>query len=118
MKQAFEIVLLVCGVLLLGGCGRSNNVLLGRVEATVGGHVVVVTDCYRTEVPLPESRTDAGTGETVWTFAPCRDAVVEIRGQNLTVNGRQYGRLNDGDVVLVDHGRVLVNDHDVAVSAT
>ena len=39
--------------LLLGGCSRSNNLLLGRVEAVVAGHTVVVTDCYRTRVPQP-----------------------------------------------------------------
>ncbi len=39
--------------LLIGGCSRSNNLLLGRVEAVVAGHTVVVTDCYRTSVPAP-----------------------------------------------------------------
>ena len=33
-------------------CGRSTNLLLGRVEAIVSTHTVVVTDCYRTSVPL------------------------------------------------------------------
>ena len=91
----------------LSAC-RSNNLLLGRVEATVGGHTVVVTDCYRTSVPPPEQ--SAGTEGTVYHFKPCRDAEVTIRSERLTVNGQTYGPLNPGDSVTVDHGRVLIND--------
>jgi hypothetical protein len=42
----------------------------------------------------------------------CRDADVWIRPANgaeeLTVNGKGYGRLNPGDGVLVDHGVVSI----------
>ena len=33
---------------------REMDLLLGRVESTVGSHTVVVTDCYRTSVPPPK----------------------------------------------------------------
>ena len=92
----------------LTGC-RSNNLLLGRVEATVGDHTVVVTDCYRTRVPPPERSADADG--PVYRFKPCRDAEVTIRDGQLTVNGQRYGSLNPGDSVTVDHGRVLINNH-------
>jgi hypothetical protein len=91
----------------LAGC-RSNNLLLGRVEATVGDHTVVVTDCYRTRVPQPER--SAGADGPVYHFKPCRDAEVTIRAEQLTVNGQRYGSLNPGDSVTVDHGRVLINN--------
>jgi hypothetical protein len=39
---------------------------------------------------------------------PCRDADVWIRGEELTVNGKTYGRLNPGDGVLVDHSVVSI----------
>ena len=55
-------------IVLLSACSRSNNLLLGRVEATVGTHAVVVTDCYRTSVPSPQRLEDA-----VYRFTPCRD---------------------------------------------
>jgi len=98
-----------CGlVLALGGCSRSNNLLLGRVEATVGEHTVVVTDCYRTPVSAPEPL--AGPEGPGFRFTPCRDADVQIRGSLLTVNGRAYGPIGPRDSVTVDHGRVLVND--------
>jgi hypothetical protein len=100
------VILRVCIALLyltsMAGCGPSNNILLGRVEAVVAGHSVVVTDCYRTSVPRPVS------DPTGATFTPCRDAVVVIRGEQLTVNGTPYGSLTPKAKVLVDHGRVSI----------
>jgi hypothetical protein len=90
-------IMVVCST----GCSRSNNVLLGRVEARVGTHRVVVTDCYRISAPAPEQ-----TGNAVYHYEPCRDAVVWIRGEELSVNGAAYGKLRPGDGVLVDHGIV------------
>lgn len=88
--------------MLIGGCSRSNNLLLGRVEATVAGHPVVVTDCYRTSVPRPQPETNGAR------FTPCRDADILIRAEQLTVNGTPYGPLSPGARVLVDHGRVSI----------
>jgi hypothetical protein len=76
--------------------------LFGRVEAVVAGHPVVVTDCYRTSVPAPVQVADGAT------FTPCRDAVVVIRSEQLTVNGAAYGPLAHDARVIVDHGRVSI----------
>jgi hypothetical protein len=100
-------ICLLAGVCLLVACSRKNNLLMGRVEATVGTHTVVVTDCYRTHAPEPQRLSDDG-GQPVWRYMPCRDADVWIRGQQLTVNGKEYGRLNPADGVLVDHGVVSI----------
>ncbi len=101
-----SIVLLA--MILLSGCSRSNNLLLGRVEAEVGSHTVVVTDCYRTSVPPPQRLQDPA-GRPVYRFMPCRDADVLIRGDELLVNGQSYGRMNPTDAVLVDHGVVSIH---------
>lgn len=91
-------------MLLLAACSRSNNLLLGRVEATVGTHEVVVTDCYRTSVDPPRKISDAD-----YRYTPCRDADVLIRGDQLVVNGTSYGHIRPTDAVLVDHGVVSVH---------
>jgi hypothetical protein len=39
---------------------------------------------------------------------PCRDADVWIRAEELSVNGKSYGRLKPGESVLVDHGVVSI----------
>jgi hypothetical protein len=101
------------GAALSVSCSRSNNVLLGRVEAKVGSHQVVVTDCYRTGVPAPQ-KIEAGTdgARETYRFTPCRDADILIRDEELSVNGTRYGRLQPGDSVTVDHGKVLINDRE------
>jgi len=104
-----EIGLTLCGlVLACSACSRSNNLLLGRVEAKVGGHTVVVTDCYRTSVAPPEKV--GGPSDQVYHFTPCRDADVLIRNDELIVNGSSYGLLKQADAVTVDHGKVLINE--------
>ena len=89
---------------LLSSCSRSNNLALGRIEESVGGHTIVVTDCYRTSVDPP--KTENSGGVTTYSFAPCRDAQIVIRGDQLSVNGQTYGRIGPTDSVLVDHGVV------------
>src|SRR5262245_12732744 len=89
--------------LFLSGCSRHNNLLLGRVESSIGTHAMVVTDCYRISPPGPR-RVEVAS----YHYMPCRDADVWIRGEELTVNGKSYGRLNPGDAVLVDHGVVSI----------
>ena len=105
MRSAFlrgaPVLLLAC--LLFSGCSRSNNLLLGRVETTAGAHKAVVTDCYRISAPQPEQLPDS-----TWHYAPCRDADIWIRGDQLEVNGRSYGRIGPTDSILVDHGIVSV----------
>jgi hypothetical protein len=100
-------VFLVLSASLLCACSRTNNLLLGEVEAQVGRHTVRVTDCYRTSVPPPERLQDVN-GQPSYRFMPCRDADVRIRAGELTVNGQSYGRIGDTDFVLVDHGKVSV----------
>jgi hypothetical protein len=90
-------------ICLLTSCSRSNNLFLGRVEATVGTHRVVVTDCYRTSVSPPVKLESTG-----YRFTPCRDADVVIRNEDLVVNGQAYGHLRPNDSILVDHSVVSV----------
>ena len=99
-------------------CSKSNNLLLGRVEATVNGHKVVVTDCYRTSVPAPTSDTglDGIDGVTTYRYAPCKDAVLALHNEVLTVNGKAYGKLAATDSVTIDHGKVLINDQAAQVA--
>ena len=87
-------------LLFLCGCSH-NNLFLGEVHATVANHPVTVTDCYRLRVEPPRRTANGG-----YEFTPCRDAHVTIVNEELTVNGRAYGRLHPDDRVLVDHGVV------------
>jgi hypothetical protein len=105
------LLLVAAAAVGLSSC-RSNNLLLGEVEAQVGTHKVRVTDCYRWSVPPPERLADAN-GKPAWRFMPCRDADVRITAGRLTVNGQDYGPIAENDGVLVDHGRVSILAPDV-----
>ena len=99
-------------------CSPANNLLEGRVQAQVGNHIVVVTDCYRTSAPSPEQLDNTPDGQPTYRFAPCRDAVVELRGAELVVNGTSYGEVKPRDTIAVDHGRVLISDRAATATAT
>jgi hypothetical protein len=89
------------------GCSRSNNLLLGRIEHTVGSHRIVVTDCYRMNVPPAEVEKAPDGRETIHDM-PCRDADIVIADGQLKVNGVTYGAISAGDGVIVDHGAVSI----------
>jgi len=99
----FGLLVLLPVLLALAGCSRSNNLLLGRVEAQAGGHTIVVTDCYRTSVPPPETFSGGDLH-----FMPCKDADMWITAGVLYVNGASYGPIGPADSILVDHGEVSI----------
>jgi hypothetical protein len=94
---------------LIAGCSKSNNLLLGRIESTIGTHTVIVTDCYRTSVPSPQTIVDSTDGSVIVHFKPCMDAEIIIHNEQLFVNGISFEKLTPGDSVVLDHGRVLIN---------
>lgn len=94
-------------ILCISACSRSNNLLLGTVEALVGDHRVTVTDCYRLHVASREEIKESN-GQISYRFTPCRDADVLIRNDELIVNSRQYGHISPGESVLIDHGAVSI----------
>jgi hypothetical protein len=108
MKTSITIFLTLLA-LSVGACSKSNNILLGRVEEKVGSHIVIVTDCFKTSVPPPQLLKSA-SDKPFYRFTPCLDADVVIDGDQLIVNGRSYGAIKQTDTVLVDHGKVLVNN--------
>ena len=99
-----------CAALVLLSACQSNNLLMGRVQATVGTHVVVVTDCYRFAVPPPQEALGGADKSVTYRFTPCKDADVLIRGDELIVGGQSYGHIEPADAITVDHGVVLVNE--------
>ena len=102
MIEAMKLTIFCGAAIFLSACSRENNLFLGRVEAHVGTHKIVVTDCYRWSAPGPAQV------EATYHYMPCKDADVWIKAEELTVNGKSYGALNAGDGVLVDHGVVSI----------
>ena len=112
-----QLITLIALWAALSACSRSNNLLLGEVEAQVGTHTVRVTDCYRTSVPPPERLTDAD-GQPAYRFMPCRDADIRIEAGELMVNGQSYDRIGETDAVIVDHGKVSLHSRELSAAGT
>ena len=79
-------------------------------ETKLGTHHVSVSPyCQSTST---RSRThqepDGSSRVLVYEFI-CGDTTVSIRDRMLSVNGKSYGLLNDGDKVTIDFGKVRVN---------
>jgi hypothetical protein len=105
MKTTSRLAAIASAVLTLAACSRSNNVLLGRVEADINGHRVAVTNCYQFfGIPEPQK-----FGEGNYRYSPCKGTTVALQGNSLFVNGTAYGDLGPEDSVTVDNGKVLIN---------
>ena len=104
MKPYANIMAIAC-IAGLSACGPTNNPIFARVEATVGRYQVVVTDCRTFSMPTVETLDDGAAQR----FAPCKDSVVTIKGDDLYVNGEGYGHLSEGDRVVVEHGKVRID---------
>ena len=105
MKPLFAF--LSAGLLFLPACSRSNNLIFGWVQAQVGSHPVVVTDCYRLRVDPPQEVKGDG-GQIDYRFTPCRDADLLIRNEEVFVNGKSYGPVGPGDAIMIDHSVVSI----------
>ena len=100
-------VFLSCMLLLLTaqGCGEANTFVFNKAEEMINGHRVIIRPCResytRTKLDGPtNSHHIFGCGETV---------KVEIRNEELTVNGKSYGTLNSQDSIEVKSGKVFIN---------
>ncbi len=104
-----KLALSVCSMLLLQSCNTTiHDEVFGVEQATINGHTIVVTDCYRLGKQQPQTIEDA-PGKSIHRFTPCRDVDILLKYEELIVNGTSYGVLNKGDRVTLDHHKVLIN---------
>lgn len=79
-------------------------------KAELGTHLVSVRP--QCDVPSTTSHSrieeDGSSRITHYEFT-CGDTTVLIRDNTLTVNGRSYGTLTEGDQIAIDYGKVRVN---------
>ena len=76
----------------------------------LGTHVVSIRPQCDAPSTTSHSRTeeDGSSRITHYEFK-CGDTTVLIRDNTLTVNGKSYGTLSEGDQITIDFGKVRVN---------
>ena len=80
------------------------------MQQQLGSHLVSIRPACDTATTNSMTQTEPdGTSRVVAYEFTCGDTKVEIRENTLTVNGKSYGTLDEGDLVAVDFGKVRVN---------
>ena len=72
-------------------------------------HVSVKPHCNSTSTTTHERSEQDGTTRVTHYEFTCGDVTVLIRDNTLTVNGKSYGVLEDGDQIAIYYGKVRVN---------
>ena len=101
MKTLALALSLFCA-LALSACGLHQD---DNDALPLGTHKVSV----RPRCVSKQIHNDANGGIRTYTLT-CGDTKVKIMNEELTVNGKSYGRLNAGDSIHVEDGKVLIND--------
>ena len=105
MKSAITAIVGVVVVTLAAGCLFEVKMNEEKNETDMGSHHVVVKPGSN----FTSSSSSSGGDTETYQFS-CGEISVTIRNEELTVNDVQYGKLETGESVLVDHGKVFVAD--------
>ena len=93
-------------LILLVGCSVRVGVNQ-KSETDMGSHHVVV----KPGSTFTTSASSSGDGDETYEYS-CGEVSITIRNEELLVNNVKYGKLNAGDPILVDNGKVFVADVD------
>ena len=93
--------------LLIAGCIRINRT---SREADLGSHhVTVLPYCQHASTHSQRNYESDGTSKILFYEFTCGDTTVRLDGNALTVNGKSYGSVNEGDEIAINYGYVRVN---------
>lgn len=102
MKPASAMIVGAILLVLVTGC--SVHVKMNEENQTkMGSHQVVV----KPGSTVTSSSSSTGGDEATYQYS-CGDVSVTIQNEKLIVNNINYGRLNTGEPVLIDNGKVSV----------
>ena len=98
------VVLSLLALFSSSACIESERV---ASEASLGSYHVSIRPTCRGMSQRTHTRT--GSNSTPDYELRCGDTTVAINARMLSVNGKSYGTLSDGDRIAVDFGKVRVN---------
>jgi hypothetical protein len=91
-------------IALLATSFASAGIPAGVNFSQLGVFVQVKPDCE-------DSSVNSGYADEKWSYRlSCSDVTIEVNDDQLRVDGQPYGTVTRGDRVIVEAGRVTVND--------
>lgn len=106
-SHLFSLLVIVSSQFFSAACIRFHH---EPTRAELGTHLISIRP--QCEVPSTtahrRSEQDGSSHITHYEFK-CGDTAVLIRDNTLTVNGKSYGSLGEGDQIAIDFGKVRVN---------
>jgi hypothetical protein len=92
--------------LLTAGCLRITKT---PRETDLGSHhVTVLPYCQHASTHSQRNFESDGTSKILFYEFTCGDTTVRLDGNALTVNGKAYGSVNEGDEIAINNGYVSV----------
>ena len=105
---------LALGALLLQACaGGPRGVLLNERATTLGSHNMIIQPVgkwHSNSFAGPQQDSD---GKQMWVFS-VDETKIAVKDERLSVNGKDFGKLNPGDSIAVRYAKVYVNGREVA----
>jgi hypothetical protein len=105
---------LFAAALLSQACaGGPRGVLLNERATTLGSHNMIIQPVgkwHSNSFAGPQQDTD---GKQMWVFS-VDETKIAVKDERLSVNGKDYGKLNPGDSVAVRYAKVYVNGKEVS----
>ena len=114
--RMFCALLSFCLLLAFQGCGAFR--LHNKDKSMLGSHPVSIAPCgWKFEDKFSGQVKDEQTGKLYYKYS-CGKTLVTIKDEELTVNGKSYGKLaGEKDSVKVSGSKVLINDKEVQAMA-
>jgi hypothetical protein len=95
------------------GCSSMHEAIWNKAETTFNGHRLVIRPCRDSHT---STQMDAITDRS-YIFTCGKRVKIEIRNEELAVNGKSYGMLGRGDSVEVKHDKVFINQKEAGTIA-
>ena len=106
-SHLYSLLLVVSLLVFSSACIKFHH---EPTTAELGTHVVSIRPQCDVPSTTSHSRTEVdGTSRITHYEFKCGETTVVIRENTLTVNGKSYGTLSEGDQIAIDFGKVRVN---------
>ena len=106
-SHLYSLIVVVSSLCFSSAC---IVVTAGPSTAELGTHLVTVKpQCDFLSTTAHNQTEKDGTDRVLYYELACGDTTALIRDNTLTVNGKSYGTLIEGDEIAINYGKVRVN---------